>query len=192
MLKNKLRTRGFTLIELIIVIAIIGILSGIILATLQNARVKARNVAKNALVREYIKAAELYYSHNGVYPYSNVEDFQVYCLGTGNVGGGCFELGTIISPGEIGGEDTDLNARFNTYLAGPPPSNTPAPGVGSQYYFGRGLSYSCTLDYSYNCTDFSIGWLIEGPNQSCGPANSRDPISSLFGGNTYCAYSSHL
>lgn len=59
---------GFTLIELLVVISIIGFLSTIVLVSINNARVNARNTKR---VTEYKKAAEaiqLYYQDNGVLP----------------------------------------------------------------------------------------------------------------------------
>jgi prepilin-type N-terminal cleavage/methylation domain-containing protein len=62
--------RGFTLIELLVVIAIIGILSAVVLASLNTARAKGRDAARQTAIHNIQIALELYYSVNGQYPLS--------------------------------------------------------------------------------------------------------------------------
>ena len=63
-----LRPRGFTLIELMVVIAIIGILSSIIVAGLNGAREGARDAERISDINNIALALALYYSDNGYYP----------------------------------------------------------------------------------------------------------------------------
>jgi prepilin-type N-terminal cleavage/methylation domain-containing protein len=60
--------RGFTLIELLVVISIISLLSSIIFASLNSARVKARDAGRIAQLEQIRNAIELYYNDNGQYP----------------------------------------------------------------------------------------------------------------------------
>jgi len=65
MKKNK----GFTLLELLVVIAIIGILSSVVLASLNNARVRARDTNRITDVKQIQLALELYFdSNSSAYP----------------------------------------------------------------------------------------------------------------------------
>jgi len=66
-LKRKDNQKGFTLIELLVVIAIIGILATTILVSLNEARVKARDVRRLADVRQFSLALEIYYDNNNAY-----------------------------------------------------------------------------------------------------------------------------
>jgi type II secretion system protein G len=60
--------RGFTLIELMIVVAIIAILAGILIPNFVNARAQAQTAACESNLRSIATALELYYTDNQVYP----------------------------------------------------------------------------------------------------------------------------
>lgn len=65
------KTKGFTLIELLVVISIISLLSSVVLASLNSARVKARDAQRIATLAQIRTALELYFDANGYYPQSN-------------------------------------------------------------------------------------------------------------------------
>jgi len=58
------RNRGFTLIEMLVVVAIIGLLSSTILIGLGNARGKARDARRISDLRQIQTGLENYYSEN--------------------------------------------------------------------------------------------------------------------------------
>jgi len=69
--KNK---NGFTLVELLIVIAIIGILSSVSMISLEQARAKARDARRLSDVAQARRAVELYFAEYGQYPNINCHD----------------------------------------------------------------------------------------------------------------------
>lgn len=65
---GKVRS-GFTLVEILVVIAIIGILSSIVLASMSGARSKGRDTKRISDVKQLQLALQLYYDgNNSVYP----------------------------------------------------------------------------------------------------------------------------
>lgn len=67
-MKNK---NGFTLIELLVVISIISLLASIVLASLNSARVKARDARRIADLGQIRTALEFFFDTNGFYPQSD-------------------------------------------------------------------------------------------------------------------------
>ena len=68
MLSFKFRFKdedGFTLVELIVVVVIIGVLSAIAIPSFGNFRDKARQKEAEVLLASYVKAAQLFYTEHG-------------------------------------------------------------------------------------------------------------------------------
>ncbi|KKU77663.1 MAG: hypothetical protein UY03_C0011G0013 [Parcubacteria group bacterium GW2011_GWA2_47_64] len=61
------KMRGFTLIELLVVISIIGLLSSVVLASLNTARSKARDARRKSDLNEIRTALEFYLDKYGTY-----------------------------------------------------------------------------------------------------------------------------
>jgi prepilin-type N-terminal cleavage/methylation domain-containing protein len=67
-MKNK-RTHAFTLIELLMVIAIIGILAGILIPTVGAVRKQANVAASKAQLSNYVTAIQMFKGDYGYYPF---------------------------------------------------------------------------------------------------------------------------
>lgn len=115
----KVSTGGFTLIELMVVVAVMGILISIIIPNLTRVQASARDAQRKADLTSYRLALDRYFAHVGSYP-----------IGTG----GSFK--DVLSPIPTG--------IFND--AGPLTTNNFLPGVlkdpvpGSPTYFYRYIS----------------------------------------------------
>ena len=62
--------KGFTLIELMVVISIISLLSSVIFTSTNSIRISSRDSQRLLQVREFQKALEMYYYNEGGYPIS--------------------------------------------------------------------------------------------------------------------------
>lgn len=124
--KNHLK--GFTLIELLVVIAVIGLLSAIVLASLNNARKKARDTQRLADIHQIQNALELYRDTNGRYP--------------GSDGNGCggWSIGNQSQP--------MINGALNPTYMGQAPRDPSATGNCAGYYYYR---YTPSFGYTGDC-----------------------------------------
>jgi prepilin-type N-terminal cleavage/methylation domain-containing protein len=66
--KIKLNKKGFTLVELLVVISIIGILSVVSLASFMRVQIKARDAQRKSDLDAVSKALMMYYNDYGTFP----------------------------------------------------------------------------------------------------------------------------
>lgn len=97
------KNKGFTLIELMIVISIVALLSSIILASIKTARDRAIATKFKSEIYQFINALELYgANNNGRYPHDGRGDYYVYQVKNNNdilLGvSGLTSLETLMSP----------------------------------------------------------------------------------------------
>lgn len=64
----KTKLNGFTLVEVLVVIATIGLLSVVAVVSFSGARLRSRDSKRVAYVKQVSSALELYYLQNGYYP----------------------------------------------------------------------------------------------------------------------------
>lgn len=72
---------GFTLVELMVVISIIGVLASIAYASLTSAKAKAVGTVTYSAARQYDTAIQSFYLDNGYYPWGTAEYGVTTCLG---------------------------------------------------------------------------------------------------------------
>ena len=165
--------RGFTLIELLVVIAIIGVLSSIVLASINNARIKARDTVRLSDMRQIRTALELYYyANNNTYPGNTDNDCGGWDTGFNGAGD------TFISPLESSG--------FMSKVPGDPSINS-ACGSYRYYRYDAG-SYGCDASkgayYVIGVADMESrsGTWPSSPGWSCPSRNWQGEFEWVTGG----------
>lgn len=67
-MKLRSRQQGFTIVELLIVIVVIGILAALVITTFTGIQQKARNTERQTDIKALHGQVEAYYAQNGKYP----------------------------------------------------------------------------------------------------------------------------
>lgn len=71
------REKGFTLIEILVVMTIMGILASVGLANFRSSQIKARDVKRKSDLSEVQRGLEMYYNDYGAYPAENQGKIKV-------------------------------------------------------------------------------------------------------------------
>ena len=152
MLRNTLKQaqKGFTIIELLIVIAIIGILAGLVLNNFQGAQAKARDTQRRTDINNIHAKLEEFFNEENSYPISFTQ---------ADLAG--IDAGALTDTDDITIEPT--NATASTKPADPYTATKPDEDAGeSQYTYA---AYECTgATATDDCAKYVLYSWVERPD----------------------------
>lgn len=161
---------GFTIIELLAVVAIIGLMASIIIATVNSGRIRARNTQRKADLKQLQVYLELYRDANGAYP----------CTATNCTG----------SPVWFSSDplDQSFNNNNGNWIPGLAPTYIgalPSDPLGGPSTICGGVYRSAYLYRSDNGTEYTLlshcapegTWVCNNPSQAANPNDAFCDIS---------------
>ncbi len=161
--RTTTRSHGFTIVELLIVIVVIGILAALVLNSYSGVQRNARNAQTAHAIEAYKKGLMAYAVLNGAYP-------NYYgCLGQGYPGGTCF-----------GGwsESAGLSNALKTTMG----STLPLGGVGGSANNGPAFWSSAGSFYTLDGVSTAfILYMID----TTGDPNPKCPVGPIISGTGY-------
>lgn len=160
------KKNGFTLVELLVVMAIIGILAAISIVSFQTSQTKARDAQRKSDLNQIGQTLEAYYNDKGQYPDNSAATFKI---------DGCEDSGSGPDTCEWGAEWSDENDTIYMILL---PADTSAS---LNYYYLSDGSYYQLYARLQNNLDGEIPTLSGNPANysiSCGALNCNYGIAS--------------
>ena len=174
-------SKGFTLIEMMVVMSIISLLSSVVLSAVNSARTKTDTTQRSSIVEEYRKALLLGYDKYGGYPYAG--SLVNSCLGSPSSGTCGGNGGLSVNP--------TINGVAGEFLSSLPVHKTVVAGSTSY----DGPTYWCgqpngAADNRGGCSQVSVNWYVPGtvgvvPTKGCEPGRVS---SILIGGGTWTTF----
>lgn len=175
---NK-RRRGFTIIELMVVIIVISILAAITLLAYNGVQQRARNSQTASAVQAYLKTLNVYLNDNGAYPTITPSTTYFVCLGDDYPSNECWRAGASVYY-----ENDPMNTLMKNFLG----ENIPMPGLPPARNYS-GIIYvpesASIVNGTYQLDGGTIAWLVYALDAS--NTTTRCPVGPVasFNGVTF-------
>ena len=158
----KLHSKGFTIVELLIVIVVIGILAAITIVSYSGISTRAENTKTISGIEKYAKALQIYATNTGAYPITSYP-----CLGP--LGSKCSDISSSPTNTCAGSGSATANATFDTAIKSV--LNT-MPELSTQSMDCNGNLYSGAFYSSSNGASANINYFLKGDQPCVAPGGS--------------------
>lgn len=163
---TRLPRRGFTLVELLIVIVVIGILAAITLVAYNGIQQRATNASMMADVSSIVKFIEMYHAEYGILPPAAASN--TYCLTADN---DC----TLYNGAKVTANNTALISQLSQY--GTVPQSVPSLSSSLHGIYISTPSPSTPFVYNGGTTPTLVVFWLQGANQNCSGISGMTSVS---------------
>lgn len=174
---------GFTIVELLIVIVVIGILAAITIVAFSGVQQRAHNTAKYQAANNYQKALGIYSTQNSSYPAMGAGSV---CLGKGYTIRGSDTVGSCGGSDYTTKEDATFNAAIAAILSSIPQADnkvvTKQDGVS---FVGVTLTNWSGFRVDGQTNPYILQFVLEGSNQDCKVPGVVQMINGEWGNFTH-------
>lgn len=154
--------RGFTIVELLVVIVVIGILAAITVVSYRGVQQRAYNVSRITAARQALEMVNTYVALNGAYPFTGGGG---RCIGEGYPDNACWGVNSS-SPVPVSLSD-DINTPLKT-VATLPRIGYGAVDMGYWRGIGPVYNYRTSRTVDGEPRRAIIVYFLDGINQDCG------------------------
>ena len=175
------KQKGFTIVELLIVIVVIAILAAITVTSFNGIQQRSRNASRLSSIQTYVKLLSLYAVQNGSYPTLA----NGACLGSGYASSTCTNASLTQTTPSTATEQSTFNTQLSTMGSLPdyPKLNSSASGSGDAV---GAFMYTYGTTNETPARGHRIIYFLEGMNQDCGQSRiARNTDGSAAGSGAY-------
>ena len=178
-----LRSRGFTIVELLIVIVVIGILAALVIVAYNGIQQRANNTAKITAVKDYQTIINTYIRQYGALPYNSVAcvgEPSNYTDWDSNGSLDCHRSLNTYHP------NTSFITELKKISPNLPKYNSTQLGPASDGQYYAGISYLTGQTYDGRSDQAALFYWLEGASQSCQNAEIANTYNVAGTNVTFC------